>query len=137
MSVYISAELRRRVRKHFSDACAYCQTSEALTVTIFEIEHIIPRAADGETVFENLCLACPSCNRYKADRLKGQNDVRLFHPHNDVWSGHFDWSVDGTYVVGLTDIGEATITALRMNRPQMIRVRRMWVAFNAHPPKIP
>lgn len=134
MSVYISAELRRRVRERFSDTCAYCQTSEVLTVTIFEIEHIIPRAANGETAFENLCLACPSCNRYKSDQLKGKNDTRLFHPQNDVWTDHFDWSVDGTYLVGLTEIGESTIVALKMNRPQVIRVRRMWVAFNAHPP---
>lgn len=135
MSAYVPAELRRRVRTHFSDACAYCHTSESLTVTIFEIEHILPRAAGGETAFENLCLACPSCNRYKSDRTTGENDVRLFHPQQDVWAEHFDWSVDGTTLVGLSEVGRETISALRINRPQMIRVRRMWTAFDAHPPK--
>ena len=135
MSVYVPAELPRRVLKHFSDACAYCHTSESLTVTIFEIEHILPRAAGGETVFKNLCLACPSCNRYKSDRTTGENDVRLFHPQQDAWSEHFDWSVDGTTLVGLSEVGRETISALRINRPQMIRVRRMWTAFDAHPPK--
>ncbi|MDF5715577.1 MAG: HNH endonuclease signature motif containing protein [Rhizonema sp. NSF051] len=68
MSVYISVELQRRIRQHLVDCCAYCRTAEFLTVTTFEFEHIIPRSADGKTVFENLCLACPSCNRYKSSR---------------------------------------------------------------------
>ncbi len=134
MSVYIPAALRRKVREHFSNACAYCQTSESLTVTIFEIEHIVPRAANGETEFENLCLSCPSCNRYKSDRTRGTNDAALFHPHHDNWDDHFGWSVDGTIVVGLSDVGHATIEALRINRPQMVRVRGMWVALDEHPP---
>ncbi len=68
MSVYIPIELQRKIRNYFSDCCAYCRTAEALTVTNFEFEHIIPLSAGGETVFENLCLACPSCNRYKGTR---------------------------------------------------------------------
>ena len=68
MSAYISVELQRQIRDKFSDCCAYCLTAEFLTATTFEFEHIIPRANGGETVFENLCLACPSCNRFKADR---------------------------------------------------------------------
>jgi len=135
VSVYIPAALRRKVREHFSDTCAYCQTAESLTVTIFEIEHILPRAADGKTEFDNLCLACPSCNRYKSDRTRGTNDIRLFHPHQDSWDDHFGWSVDGTTVVGLSEVGQATIDALRINRSQMVRVRRMWVALDEHPPK--
>lgn len=65
MSVYIPVELQRQIRAHFANYCAYCLTAESLTVTIFEFEHIMPRSAGGETVFDNLCLACPSCNRYK------------------------------------------------------------------------
>ena len=63
------------------------QTAESLTVTTFEIEHIIPRSKGGETAFENLCLACPTCNRYKSDRLaedgvrkKAQASSRVRHP---------------------------------------------------------
>lgn len=85
MSAYVPAELRRRIRARFADCCAYCRTGESVTVVIFEMEHIISRSAGGETVFENICLACPTCNRYKADRqtavvpLTGQI-VPLFHP---------------------------------------------------------
>ncbi|MBD2694826.1 HNH endonuclease [Anabaena catenula] len=30
----------------------------------FEVEHIRPLSLGGEAIFENLCFACPSCNRY-------------------------------------------------------------------------
>jgi hypothetical protein len=59
VSVYIPVELQRQIRAHFVNCCAYCLTAESLTVTIFEFEHILPRSAGGETVFDNLCLACP------------------------------------------------------------------------------
>ncbi|BAZ86984.1 HNH endonuclease [Dolichospermum compactum] len=101
MSVYISVELQKQVRHCFADCCAYCHTAESLTVTTFEFEHIIPPAAGGETVFENLCLACPSCNRYKATRQTAidpntQDEVKLFHPQQQAWIKHFAWSEDAT-----------------------------------------
>ena len=55
MSVYVSVELRRQIRAIFADRCAYCKTLEILTVTTFEIEHIVPRSAGGETDLKNLC----------------------------------------------------------------------------------
>lgn len=139
MSAYISAELRRRIRERFGDCCAYCQTSATLVISIFEIEHIIPQAAGGQTEFENLCLSCPTCNRYKADRLSATDpetgdEVRLFHPQHDNWNAHFIWSDDATEIIGLTAIARATIERLRLNRPQLTDVRRMWVVAGMHPP---
>lgn len=126
------------VREHFRGRCAYCQTDESLTVTTFEIEHITPRSAAGSTVFENLCLACPMCNRYKSDCLRGRlatgEEFDLFHPHQNIWSDRFDWTVAGTTIVGLTEIGKATVHTLRMNRPQMVTVRELWVEAGRHPP---
>ncbi len=90
----------------------------------FEVEHIIPQSLAGETKFENLCLACPSYNRHKFNRTMGLTvdgiESRLFHPHQDNWSDHFDWSVSGTLIVGLTDSARATINLLLMNRSQLI-----------------
>lgn len=139
MSAYVAVELRRQVRERFSDCCAYCRTAESLTVVTFEIEHIIPRAAAGESTLDNLCLSCPTCNRCKADRLQAvdplaKNEVSLFHPCRDTWSDHFAWNDQGTEIVGLTAIGRATIVAFRMNRPQLVRLRRMWVVLGEHPP---
>ena len=141
MSVYISVELQKQVRHCFADCCAYCHTAESLTVTTFEFEHIIPPSAGGETVFENLCLACPSCNRYKATRQTAidpntQDEVKLFHPQQQAWIKHFAWSEDATEIVGITPVGRGTISVLKMNRPQLTRVRKMWVKMGEHPPNI-
>ncbi len=141
MSVYIAVELKREIRNYFADCCAYCRTAEALTVTNFEFEHIIPLFAGGETVFENLCLACPSCNRYKATRQTAidpntQDEVKLFNPQQQLWADNFAWSEDATEIIGLTSIGRATISALKMNRLQLTRVRKMWVKMGEHPPNI-
>jgi len=140
MKVYIPVELQRRVREHFVNCCAYCRTAEELTVAIFEFEHIVPRSAGGETTFENLCLACPTCNRFKSNLTLGrdavtQADVPLFHPQQHQWEEHFSWNEDSTEIIGLTPTGRATIAILRMNRPQIVRVRRMWVVMNEHPPR--
>ncbi|MEY2976317.1 MAG: HNH endonuclease [Prochlorotrichaceae cyanobacterium] len=139
MSVYIAVQLQRQIRLHFRDCCAYCQTAEALTVVTFEFEHIVPLAAGGETKFENLALACPSCNRYKSDRQTAidpltNTAVALFHPQQQVWRDHFQWNDTATEIEGLTAIGRATISALRMNRPALTRVRSMWVKLGEHPP---
>ena len=141
MSTYVPVELQRAVRAHFADCCAYCRTLENLTVTTFEFEHILPLSAGGKTALENLCLSCPSCNRFKATRtvapdpLTGQV-VPLFHPVLDRWADHFVWNEDATAMTGLTATGRATIAMLRMNRPVLIRLRRMWVSMSEHPPDV-
>jgi hypothetical protein len=140
MSVYVAAKLRRQVRERFANCCAYCRTAEHLNAAIFEVEHIVPRSADGQTVFENLCLACPTCNRCKGDRITAndphtQQAVALFNPQQDRWADHFVWNENATEITALTTTGRATVAALRMNRPQLVRVRRMWVAMGEHPPE--
>ena len=39
-------------------------------------------------------------------------------------------------IKGLTVIGRATIVALQMNRPVLLRARAMWVKLGEHPPKL-
>ena len=79
------------------------------------VDHIIPRSQGGETSFENVCLACGSCNEYKGktttiqDPLTG-NTVFLFHPRQQQCIDHFTWSAEGTKVEGLTAIGRGTVT---------------------------
>ena len=105
----------------------------------FEFEHIQLLSAGGETVFDNLCFACPSCNRHKSDRqtaIDPESDeaVALFHPQEQVWKEHFAWSENETEMRGLTAIGRGTIAALQMNRPVLVRARGMWVKLGEHPP---
>jgi hypothetical protein len=72
-------------------------------------------------------------NRISCPTEAGQ-EVRLFHPQQEFWAEHFDCSINGTLIVGMTDIGRVTITALRMNRPQLVEVRALWVDAGRHPP---
>jgi HNH endonuclease len=141
VSAYISVELQRKIREKFADCCAYCRTAEFLTITTFEFEHIIPLSAGGETTFNNLCLSCPSCNRYKASRQTAldedtQQEVSLFNPQQQLWIEHFAWNEDATEIIPLTPVARVTIDALKMNRSQLIRVRKMWVKLEEHPPSI-
>lgn len=141
MSVYVPVDLQREIRAQFANCCAYCRTAEELTVVTFEFEHIAPRSSGGETVLENLCLAFPTCNRFKADRTlvpdpaSGRN-VPLFHPQRDVWTEHFAWAEGATEIAGLTAIGRATVATLHINRRQLVRIRRMWCIMGEHPPDI-
>jgi hypothetical protein len=101
----------------------------------------LPLSKGGTTSFENLCLACPSCNRYKAARQMAtdpatQAEVPLFHPQQQAWTEHFKWNEAATEIGGLSSIGRATLIALKMNRPQLLRVRRMWVKMGEHPPTV-
>jgi len=139
MTVYIPFELQRRVRDRFANCCAYCRMAEDLSATTFEFEHIVARSAGGETMFDNLCWSCPMCNRFKSDRSSAADpltdqEVALFQPHTDRWADHFSWDEERTEIMGSTPIGRATVLALKMNRPQMIRIRKMWVAMGEHPP---
>jgi 5-methylcytosine-specific restriction endonuclease McrA len=141
MGVYVPVDLRRQVRAQFADCCAYCHTAESLTVATFEVDHIVPLAVGGGSTLENLCLACPTCNRYKTVRQTAEDPITgkivpLFHPQQDKWDEHFTWSEDNTLIEGMTTIGRATIVALKMNREQIVRVRRMWAKMGEHPPQI-
>lgn len=107
----------------------------------FEFEHIFPLAAGGATEFENLCLACPFCNRHKSDHQTASDPltgelVPLFHPQQQTWGEHFAWQGEGSELLGLTPVGRATIALLQMNRPQLVHIRRLWIELGEHPPEI-
>lgn len=141
MSLYIRMELQRQIRDRFGNCCAYCRTAEFLTAMSFEFEHIQPRSAGGKTVFENLCFACPSCNRHKSDRQVASDSISgevvpLFHPQQQVWAEHFVWDEQGITIIGKTATGRATITTLQMNRPALVRARSLWVKLGEHPPTL-
>lgn len=101
-------------------------------------DHIQPISKGGETIFENVCLACRSCNEFKGnstdavDPMTGET-MPLFNPRIQEWTQHFVWSPDGTMVEGITTIGRATVVRLRMNNPVIVVARRRWVISGWHP----
>jgi HNH endonuclease len=139
MSAYIPVSLRRQVYRKFRGCCAYCRTPESLIVTKFEIEHILPRSAGGQTVLENLCLACPTCNRHKSYLQSAvdpvsQQTLPLFDPNVQVWDEHFRLNLNDFKLIGLTPLARATIEALTMNRPELVRMRKLWFKLGEFPP---
>ncbi len=91
-------------------------TTEANSGIPMSFDHIQPRSKGGETTFENLCLACRSCDEFKADStaaidpLTGET-APLFNPRTQKWSDHFIWSSDATRVEGLTNMVELQLFA--------------------------
>lgn len=135
----ISPKLRRQVTRAARDRCEYCLTLQEMTMATFHLDHIIPRSAGGATEFENLCLSCPFCNEFKGDGWRARDSqtgrqVALFNPRRDRWLRHFQWSQDGTLIIGLTARGRATVTALRLNNQLAQTARRFWAASGIHPP---
>ena len=104
------------------------------------IEHIHPESRGGLTTEQNVWLACRRCNEYKGtqtyarDPLTGKR-ARLFNPRTQLWQEHFAWDTTGTEILGLTPSGRATIVALRLNNPEIIVARRLWVAAGWWPPE--
>jgi len=133
---YISPELRRLVIQRAVGRCEYCRLSQEGQEATFHIDHVVPVAAGGETVTENLALACVSCSLRKAARQiaidpQSDQEVALFNPRREIWHEHFRW--EGVYLRGLTATGRATIRALDMNRPLILAIRQEETALGRHP----
>lgn len=136
----IPRDLRRTVEEQAGYRCGYCLTPQAITGMKMQVDHLIPEALGGPTEEQNLWLACISCNRFKSDRTHAKDPatdqrVQLFNPRTQPWTQHFTWSEDGTELVGLTPCGRATVEALRMNNPEIVGARSLWVQAGWWPPE--
>lgn len=136
---HISHALRTETEAYFQGRCAYCQSPQALMNVVFEVDHILPEKEGGRTVAENLAYACPLCNTYKGARTHGRDpeseqDIALFHPRAQQWARHFRWADDGHTIVGRTRSGRATVEAIQLNNPYLLRLRIIWTAIGSRPP---
>jgi hypothetical protein len=126
-------KVRLAVRLRAREACEYCLMP---STGQFHIDHIIPvsgwdeyTAGDlkelgrepsrrGPHHLANFAWACPFCNGAKREqvgyRIRGKVHS-LFDPRHDRWEDHFGFLHSYLFIVGLTDIGEATEKALRFN----------------------
>ncbi len=104
---HVPKALRDRVAEQARRRCGYCLTAEAIVGVPMEVDHIMPEALGG----------------------------RLFNPRTQVWPEHFAWSEEGDLIVGLTPTGRATVVALNLNRPSLVKARQLWVSVGWHPPK--
>jgi HNH endonuclease len=140
MSRYLPEEVKSAVRAQANNQCGYCRSLQKYVLGILEIEHIIPTAAGGSNDEDNLWLSCRLCNSFKgaqthaSDPITGKRSL-LFNPRRQSWSRHFEWSVDGAYILGRTLCGRATVNALQLNNPFAVTVRQAWISAGWHPPE--
>ena len=60
-------EIRRAKQ---GDRCHYCgEKLELFGPRKFQVDHFIPLSRGGTNYMNNLVIACPDCNREKADKL--------------------------------------------------------------------
>lgn len=137
----IPPETRIAVESRANGQCEYCKALVQFSPHPFTIDHIFPPLKGGDESFENLAYACFGCNRCKHDKIIAidpftQSEVQLFNPRIQNWQDHFTWDeVSFTKILGLTPTGRATVHALQLNRPALIRMRKEMMEVNRHPPK--
>jgi hypothetical protein len=136
----VSSVLRRLVRNRAGDCCEYCRSCAELTGHDFTVDHIIPESRGGAKLLPNLSWCCFWCNSFKQARTHAPDPrngrrVALFHPRQDIWHEHFRWNRAATRIIARSAVGRATIAALRLNRPTLVRARRIWVRHGLHPPQ--
>ena len=135
---HISLFLRKLVIRRSENRCEYCQLSQKGQEATFHVDHIIPLASGGETVAENLALACVSCSLRKGAKemafdSESKTAVKIFHPRTDVWSEHFEWKQ--TVLKGKIAKGRATIELLNLNRRLILAIREEEILLGRHPYK--
>jgi hypothetical protein len=89
------------------------------------VDHIVSEKHGGQSVAENLAMACSYCNQYKGSDVGSYSAtgefLRFYHPRNDSWGTHF--RLVGVRVEWRTPIGEGTVRLLRMNDQARIEER--------------
>jgi hypothetical protein len=139
MSDTVHAALRRLIEQRAGGCCEYCRSQARFSTQTFSLEHILPRSAGGVTSAENLAWACQGCNSHKYTRTQAIDPATkrlapLFHPRLHRWEEHFAWDEQYELVIGLTATGRATVEALRLNRVELVNLRRVLYAAGEHPP---
>ncbi len=126
------------VAERAAHRCEYCHAPEEIFNYVFEVEHLYPEAHGGLTAAANLALACRACNLFKSDFVTGfddlsQQSIRLFHPRTDRWEDHFEVDLESREILGLTEVGRATVARLRMNQPYSLSARSHWMRLGLFP----
>jgi len=63
---------RSAIYKRDNNKCQYCGATKKLT-----IDHIIPKSKGGTDDWDNLVVACSSCNTKKGNKLLEQSGLKL------------------------------------------------------------
>ena len=83
----------------------------------------------GQTISENLALACSTCNEFKGTDLgsldwESKGDFEFFfNPRTQIWTEHFQIEANGE-IIPLTAEARVTVRILRFNDEARIEERR-------------
>lgn len=123
----MDASSREFVRTRAGNLCEYRRIHQDDDPYFrFHIEHVLPLKHGGTDDAENLALACRHCNLHKGPNISGIDPedgslAPLFNPRSDEWAKHFQ--LKGAILVGLTNVGRATIQVLAMNDSDRVDLR--------------
>nr|WP_281423106.1 retron system putative HNH endonuclease [Paenibacillus oenotherae] len=131
-------EIRSELKMLFCNKCAFCESS----LTELYVAHFRPKSLYEWLTFEwdNLVLCCRECNKaqgagfpIKGKRGKVLSSIEelretelslLIDPCYDIPEEHIAFDYDGN-ILALTDRGNETIRAFELNRPSLVRSRKM------------
>ncbi len=136
MPAEISADLRRLVFDRAGGRCEYCRLPQSAAAHQHEPDHIVPLQHGGQTVADNLALACLRCNRYKGPNV-GSFDpetgelVPFYNPRTQAWRDHFQ--PDGPIIRPLTPQGRVTVKILRLNDTARVEERQRLIVAKLYP----
>lgn len=119
--------MRKTVQERAKDVCEYCLLPDIGAYFEHQIDHIISRKHDGETVLENLAFACWRCNLYKGTDIASFDTetgdlTPLYNPRTQVWTEHFQMETSGV-IIPLTAVARVTVRILRLNETGRIEER--------------
>lgn len=129
MSSKIPTKIRGEVEQRAGMLYEYCLMRDSDGHFKHHIDHILPRKHGGQTILENLALACWRCNLYKGTDV-GSFDfetdgkfVRFFNPRTQIWTQHFQIESNGE-IIPLTAEARVAAKILRLNYETRIEERR-------------
>ena len=136
---YISPQLRRAVVERAGNCCEYCRSSQSDQFFTYEVDHIIAEKHGGQTLMDNLCLACPDWKAYKGSDIAsidwetGGTLTALYNPRQDAWDEHFQVDPATGHIEARTSIGRVTISLMRLNDPDRMMDRKLLIDARRYP----
>ncbi|MEM9908118.1 MAG: HNH endonuclease signature motif containing protein [Cyanobacteria bacterium P01_D01_bin.44] len=134
--VYIPEALRQLVSQRAAGQCEYCLLHQTFSIYSHEIDHAVATKHGGQTIPENLVLACLPCNRHKGSDLTSIDPLSsaitpLFNPRAHIWPEHFEQQAG--YILGSTAIGRTTVFLLQFNEPSRLQLRQTLAVQGLYP----
>jgi len=131
--------LREQVWQRAEARCEYCRMPQQFADAPHEIDHIIAEKHRGQSVLDNLALACFHCNNHKGPNIAGVDPatgqvVKLYNPRYDRWAENFAWR--GPILEGLTEVGRATVEVLEINLRHRVVHRQALIDEHVFPPSL-